>query len=129
MNWYFQVWRKFADFDGRATRAEYWSFALINLLVTFLLRVVDVMIGYYDVESGTGAISGLYTIAVIIPGLAVGARRLHDIGRSGWWQLIALIPIIGIIALFIMFMIDSKEDNEYGSNPKQQVDDKKPVAD
>ena len=120
MNWYISAWKKFVDFNGRATRSEYWYFVLFNFIVTVLLSMLDLAFGLYDMESSIGVFSGLYSIAAILPGLAVGARRLHDIGRSGWWQLIVLIPAIGAIVLAIMFMLDSKEDNEYGVKPKRQ---------
>ena len=75
------------------------------------------MFGLYDSQSGHGVISFIYSLVVFIPSLAVGSRRLHDIGKSGWWQLLIL-TIVGIILLIIWYAIDSKEDNIYGKNPK-----------
>lgn len=118
MNWYLDVLKKYAVFSGRAQRAEYWYFVLFNMIVSIILTVLDGMIGTIDMQSGFGLLSGIYSLAVIIPSLSVGARRLHDIGKSGWWQLIVLIPIIGIILLIVWFATDSKDDNQYGANPK-----------
>jgi len=119
MNWYLDVFKKYAVFSGRTQRAEYWYFVLFNLIVSIILTVSDIMLGTYNVQADSGLLSGIYGLAVIVPSLAVGARRLHDIGKSGWWQLILLIPIIGIILLIIWFATDSKEDNKYGVNPKK----------
>jgi uncharacterized membrane protein YhaH (DUF805 family) len=112
MNWYLTVLKKYAVFSGRAQRAEYWYFVLFNMIVSIVLTVFDAMFG-------TEVFSAIYSLAVFIPTLAVGARRLHDIGKSGWWQLIAIIPIIGFILLIVWFATDSAEDNQYGKNPKK----------
>lgn len=119
MNWYLNVLKKYATFSGRAQRAEYWYFVLFSGIASIILTVLDIMLGLYDVESGNGVLSGIYALAVIIPSLAVGARRLHDIGKSGWWQLLIL-TIVGILVLIIWYTLDSKEDNEYGENPKKR---------
>jgi uncharacterized membrane protein YhaH (DUF805 family) len=120
MHWYLEVWKKFAVFTGRAQRKEYWMFLLINLLITFGLAFIDGATGLGDVQSGYGLLSGLYTLAVLIPGLAVSVRRLHDTGRSGWWVLVALIPVIGALILLIMMVRDSDPgQNQYGPNPKE----------
>ena len=118
MNWYLGVLKKYAVFNGRAQRAEYWYFVLFSTIVSIVLMVLDAMTGTLDAQTGYGLLSGLYTLAVFIPGLAVSVRRLHDIGKSGWWLLIALIPLIGAILLIVWFATDSKEDNQYGKNPK-----------
>ncbi len=95
MNWYVQVLKKFADFSGRARRKEYWLFVLFNILITIVLTIVDFMIGTYSVSLGIGLLGAIYACAVLIPGIAVTVRRLHDTNRSGWWLLIVLVPIIG----------------------------------
>jgi uncharacterized membrane protein YhaH (DUF805 family) len=119
MNWYLEVWRKFAEFGGRARRKEYWFFFLFNLIATVVLAVVDSVTGTFSEAIGLGLLSGLYSLAVLIPYLAVTARRLHDTGRSGWWMLIAFIPIIGVIVLVVFLVLDSTPGhNEYGPNPK-----------
>jgi uncharacterized membrane protein YhaH (DUF805 family) len=112
MNWYLGVLKKYADFSGRARRKEFWMFALINFIIAIVLSVVDSMIGM-------PVLGLIYSLGVLLPGLAVGARRLHDIGKSGWWLLIGLVPFIGIIVLIIFFVMDSNPgDNQYGPNPK-----------
>ena len=118
MNWYLGVLKKYAVFSGRAQRSEYWYFILFNMIVSIILTILDGMFGLYNAQAGLGVLSGIYALAVFIPGLAVLIRRLHDIGKSGWWFFIVLIPIIGIILLIVWLATDSKEDNVYGSNPK-----------
>ncbi len=119
MNWYVDVLRKYAVFSGRARRKEYWFFVLFNLLIVAGLTLVDAFVGTYDPVREVGLLSGLYGIGMILPSLAVGARRLHDSGRTAWWLLIGLVPIIGAIVLLIFFILDSQMgDNEYGPNPK-----------
>ena len=119
MNWYLQVLKKYAVFTGRAQRAEYWYFFLFNLIIAIALGIIDGLLGTYSAESGYGLLSGLYMLAVLIPGIAVGVRRLHDTNRSGWWMLIGLIPIIGTIVLIVFFVLDSTPgENQHGPNPK-----------
>ena len=116
MRWYLEVLRKYAVFEGRAHRTEFWMFVLVNLIISAVLTVVDIIIGT-DGDYG-GLLSGLYGLAVLVPSLAVGARRLHDIGRGGWWQLLALIPLIGIIVLIVWWARDGdRSPNEWGRNP------------
>ena len=111
MNWYLHVWKNYATFDGRATRSEYWYFILFNIIINIFLSIID--------EIATDGILGIvYLLAVLIPSIAVATRRLHDINKSGWWQLIAIIPLIGFIVLIVFYCTDSKEDNQYGANPK-----------
>ena len=119
MNWYLEVLKKYIVFDGRARRKEYWYFVLFNIIISVVLSFVDNLIGTVNVDTGAGMIGGVYSLAVLIPGLAVSVRRLHDTGRSGWWLLLIFIPIIGWIALLVFNVQDSQpEANEYGSNPK-----------
>jgi len=119
MNWYIEVLKKYAVFGGRASRSEYWYFTLFNLIITFVLIFIDAATGSLDAEAGLGILSGIYTLAVLVPTIAVGVRRLHDTSRSGWWFLIVLIPLIGSIVLLIFFVLDSTlGTNEYGANPK-----------
>ena len=116
MNWYAEVLKKYAVFNGRARRTEYWMFFLFNLIITLALSFIEGLFG------GPGVLSMLYSLAVLVPSLAVGARRLHDTGRSGWWQLISLIPLIGAIVLIVFMVQDSQSDqNQYGPNPKAAV--------
>ncbi len=112
MNWYFNVLKKYAVFSGRARRKEYWMFFLINLIIAVVLGLIEGVLGI------PGILGTLYSLAVLIPGIAVSVRRLHDIGKSGWWMLIAFVPVIGIIVLLVFMLLDSREENQYGLNPK-----------
>jgi uncharacterized membrane protein YhaH (DUF805 family) len=113
MKWYLEVLKKYAVFNGRARRTEFWMFTLINIIILIVLSIIDGLIG------SPGIISLIYSLAVLIPCIAVTARRLHDTGRSGWWILISLIPLIGAIVLLVFTVQDSKSgENQYGPNPK-----------
>ncbi len=106
MNWYLEVLKKYAVFGGRARRKEYWMFTLISCIIAWGLMFIEPVLGT------RGIIYGLYSLAVLIPGIAVGVRRMHDSGRSGWWL---LLPIGNLVFL----VWDSQEgDNCYGPNPK-----------
>lgn len=119
MHWLSGPISKYAVWKGRATRSEYWYFILFTLLITIGLTVLDIMVGTFDEATGQGIISGLFSLFIFLPSLAVFVRRLHDTGRSGWWFWIALIPLIGLIVLLVFLCGDSQNDtNEYGSNPK-----------
>jgi uncharacterized membrane protein YhaH (DUF805 family) len=112
MNWYLAVLKKFAEFSGRARRKEYWMFVLINLIISLVLTGLDYALNI-------GLLSGLYSLAILVPSLAVGVRRLHDINKSGWSLLISLIPLVGFIILILWLAKDSDAgDNTYGPNPK-----------
>jgi uncharacterized membrane protein YhaH (DUF805 family) len=118
MEWYLAALRKYAVFSGRARRKEYWMFALVNTLVMIGLAVVG---GVFGDEAGLGGLVLylLYVAATLIPGLAVSVRRLHDTGRSGWWLLISVVPIVGPIVLLVFTVQDGEPgDNVFGANPK-----------
>ncbi|MGF1688100.1 DUF805 domain-containing protein [Photobacterium japonica] len=102
--------KKYADFTGRARRTEYWMFILIYLIINVVLSAL-----------GLEVASFILGLALLIPSTSIAARRLHDTGRSGWWQLIALIPIIGVLVLIYFLAQDSHDTNEYGENPKAVV--------
>ena len=119
MNWYLQALKKYTVFTGRARRMEYWFFVLFNILISAALSVVDYFTGTYSDVYHTGLLGGLYSLGVLLPAIAVTVRRLHDTGRSGWWILIALVPVIGGIVLLVFMVLDSQSgDNEYGPSPK-----------
>jgi uncharacterized membrane protein YhaH (DUF805 family) len=119
MNWYREALRKYATFEGRARRKEYWYFALGNCLAVAALAFIDGLIGTWDPESEVGLLSGLYTLAVLVPSIAVTVRRLHDTNRSGWWFLIGFIPVVGWLVLLVFACLDSQPGgNKYGPNPK-----------
>ena len=122
MNYYLAALKNYAVFQGRARRAEFWWFVLCNFIVSMVLQTLFGAV-LLTAEEGGGSplafIPVLYTLAVLIPSIAVGVRRLHDSGRSGWWILIGLVPLIGAIVLIVFYVQDSNPgDNEYGANPK-----------
>lgn len=117
MNWYIEAFKKYAVFDGRARRKEYWMFILFNCIIVSVLAVAVGEI--YESTGSLFALSVLYSFAVLIPSLAVSVRRLHDTGRSGWWLLIYFVPFMGFIVLLIFAVLDSQAgENQYGPNPK-----------
>ncbi|MCX7097933.1 MAG: DUF805 domain-containing protein [Methylococcales bacterium] len=119
MNWYLEPFKKYADFSGRARRKEYWLFNLFNLIITVALAFLDMFTGTFNEETGVGLLSGIYTVGVLIPGLAVSIRRLHDTGHSGWWILVNLVPLLGALVFIYFMVLDSKPgSNEYGPSPK-----------
>lgn len=118
MDWYLKVLKQYAVFSGRARRKEYWMFVLFNLIVSFIIGIVTGIIGVAT-GSDLSIVSFLYGAAVMLPSIAVGVRRLHDIDRSGWWLLLSFIPILGWIVLLVFHVKDSTPgENEYGANPK-----------
>ena len=120
MDWYLKVINSYNDFNGRARRKEYWMFVLINLLFSMLAAFLDRMFGITWGEVGYGPLYVVYGLIVLIPGLAVIIRRLHDIGKSGWMLLIAFIPLIGVFWLLFLLVTDSTPgENQYGKNPKE----------
>lgn len=122
MSWFLLALRKYATFKGRSRRSEYWYFVLFYLLILIVLSVLDVVLGSFSEEHGVGLLSGVFSLAMFVPTLSVTCRRLHDTGRSGWWQLIAFIPLIGAIVLIVFLTRDSHPDvNDYGGNPKLSV--------
>ena len=111
--------QKYVTFKGRARRSEYWWFCLLNLIVSIVTFVLDYQMDTINIEVGLGALSGLYTLIVFLPGLAVSVRRLHDTGHSGWLYLLIIIPILGSLFLLYFFVSDSApEENRYGKSPK-----------
>jgi uncharacterized membrane protein YhaH (DUF805 family) len=114
MEWYLKVVKEnYANFKGRARRKEYWMFALINMLFVFVVAIIDYFLGTFPI------IYCIYLLAIVIPSIAVSVRRLHDIGKSGWWFFIGLIPIIGAIWLLVLLCTDGNPgENSYGPSPK-----------
>ncbi|ARU28850.1 DUF805 domain-containing protein [Cellvibrio sp. PSBB006] len=111
MEYFLGAYKKYADFTGRARRKEFWMFVLFYFIASIVLGIVDSIIGFQ-------LLGLLFSLGSLIPSLAIGARRLHDTGRSGWWQLLYLIPLIGLIIMIVFLVQDSHPDNEYGPNPK-----------
>jgi len=122
MNWYLEALRKYAVFEGRARRMEYWMFVLFNCLIVVVLSVVDTVVGLFSLGNSIGALTGLYWLVVLVPSIAVTVRRLHDTDRSGWWALLALLPLLGTIVLFVFCVLDGTPGaNRFGENPKAVV--------
>ena len=111
---------KYATFSGRARRSEYWWWYLFVTIVFVVAGIIDKAIGftYSDLTIGGGWLATIAWIVFLVPNLAVSVRRLHDTGRSGWWLLIGLVPLIGWIVLLYFFILDSENDNQYGPYPK-----------
>lgn len=113
MEWYLAVLNKYAVFSGRARRKEYWMFFVCNLIIAIIIGFIEGLLG------SSGVVGIIYSLAVLIPSIAVSVRRLHDTGKSAWWLLIGLIPILGFIVLLIFMALEGKdEDNDFGENPK-----------
>jgi len=116
MTWYLNVLKKYAVFEGRARRKEYWMFILFNIIFAFLVSIINIQLrGFY-------IIFGIYILAMIIPTISVIVRRLHDIGKSGFWIFIRLIPIIGGIWMLILLCTEGQTGaNQYGEDPKFMI--------
>jgi uncharacterized membrane protein YhaH (DUF805 family) len=109
----------YINFNGRVRRREFWAYILFFVITVIILTIIDLMIGIFYMEIGLGILSGLFIIFSILPTLSIATRRLHDINKSGWWQLLGIIPIIGAFILFIFYAIDSfPGQNNFGYNPK-----------
>jgi len=118
MGWYLEVLKNYAVFSGRASRREYWMFVLVNIIIAFILGFIDSAIGLMS-ETGYGLLSSIYTLAILVPSIAVAVRRLHDTDRSGMWYLIAFVPIIGPIALLFFCVQEGHAGmNQYGEYPQ-----------
>ena len=121
-------WKKaivdnYVNFSGRASRSEYWYFVLLNFIISMVFNIITFVLASNGVSDGLTVVqvlSWLVSLALFLPGLGVSVRRLHDIGKSGWWLFIILIPCcIGLIWLVILMCKGSEmEENEYGPVPE-----------
>lgn len=121
MQWFTLALRRYAVFSGRSQRAEFWFFMLFCTLIQVALMVLDEVMGWVFLVDGieNGVSSTIALLALLLPTLSVGARRLHDIGKSGWWQLLILLPVVGFIILLLFWVRDGQAgQNLYGNNPK-----------
>lgn len=114
MEWYLKVVRdNYANFKGRARRKEYWTFFLFNVLFVFVTTAVDLVLGIFPL------LYVIYILGIVVPSIAVFVRRMHDVGKSGWWFFIGFIPIIGTIWLLVLLFTDGDPgENSYGPSPK-----------
>ncbi len=118
----FEAFTKYAQFSGRSRRKEFWLFYLLITIATIVLTFIDISIGSFDAVSGFGLLSGIFTLAIIVPSLAVSVRRLHDTDRSGWWLLISFIPLLGTLVLIVFWCLRGTQgQNEYGDDPLIEV--------
>ena len=124
MAWFILAWQRATDFSGRSRRKEYWFFTFFNVLAMFLLAVIGGLFDWLFFGENHKApilffLVFLYAIASMVPSLAITIRRLHDIGKSGWWYFIAFVPIVGGIILFVFTLLDSEPyANQWGLDPK-----------
>jgi len=109
--------QKYADFNGRARRSEYWYFVLFSLIAGIVANILNSILHLPSSNTNT-LLGGLLNLALLLPSIGVGVRRLHDTGRSGWWLLLGFAIIIGWIILLVWFIQDSQGDNKYGPSPK-----------
>ena len=107
---------RYVDFEGRSSRAEYWWWTLFAILVNIAATVIDLAIFATDF----GAASAIAALGLILPGTAVAVRRLHDLGKRGWWLLLIFVPVIGAVVLLVWYcMKGTMGDNRFGSDPLQ----------
>ena len=112
MNYYIQAFKRYADFTGRSRRSEYWYFVLFNILAFIVTMIIDAIIQF-------PVFTMLYMLGTLIPAISLVVRRLHDVGKSGWWYFIGLIPLVGGIILLVFLVTDSQPgNNQWGPNPK-----------
>lgn len=118
MSWFLHVMKNAFNFSGRARRKEYWMFALMTFIISFVLTMIDIFAGL-EFAPEVGVLSTIFGLLILIPSLSVTVRRLHDTGRSGAWILIGLIPLVGWIVMLVFMVLDSQpETNRFGPNPK-----------
>jgi uncharacterized membrane protein YhaH (DUF805 family) len=119
MNWYIDVLKKYAVFNGRARRKEYWMFLLFNIVISIVLALIDTTLGLMVAGGSIGVLGLIYGLAVLLPGIGVAIRRLHDTNRSGWWLLIGFVPFIGVIVLLVFMVLPGTAGaNDHGPDPK-----------
>jgi uncharacterized membrane protein YhaH (DUF805 family) len=118
IDWAMRPLQHYADFSGRAPRAEYWWYTFAMVVAGMVIGIVEGMLGMGGTVGPYGLLSVVFGLALIIPNIAVGVRRLHDTNRSGWWLLIGLIPLIGAIVLLVFFVsAGTAGSNDYGPDP------------
>lgn len=116
------VFRKYAVFEGRAQRAEYWYFVLFYIIVYTVLGFLDGSLTRAGDEPQWGLLTGVFALGTLLPSLAVSVRRLHDTNRSGWWLLLMFVPLVGQLVVLVFMILDGTHgDNRFGPDPKQQV--------
>ena len=118
MEYFIRAYKNFANFEGRDTRKQYWMFYLFYIIFYILCVIIDGVLYANGLVGEDGFLSIIYSLISFIPSISITTRRLHDIGKSGWWQLIMLIPLLGILIVFYWMAKEGMhEDNQYGPNP------------
>jgi uncharacterized membrane protein YhaH (DUF805 family) len=118
IDWAMRPLAKYANFSDRAPRAEYWWFYLLSIVAYVGAMIVDSVIGTGGVLGSYGILTLVVGLGLVIPSIAAGVRRLHDTDRSGWWWLIAFVPLVGAIVLLVFFVLEgTKGDNRFGPDP------------
>jgi uncharacterized membrane protein YhaH (DUF805 family) len=130
MGWYLQTLKRFGDFGGRSRRREFWLFILGNIVLSFVAAALDAALGlggfttvtapgYAGATYVPGIIATVVALVLLVPSLAVEVRRLHDTGRSAWWMLLLLVPLVGPIVLIVFWALEGQRgDNAHGPDPK-----------
>ena len=112
MNYFLDGYRQFANFEGRASRKQYWMFYLFYLISYIFFAIIDGLL------RTDGLFIALFALVSLLPNIAIVTRRLHDINKSGWWQLLMFIPVIGAIVLFVFLLMKGEEsENRFGAVP------------
>jgi uncharacterized membrane protein YhaH (DUF805 family) len=124
MEWYLMAFKKYAEFSGRSRRKEFWMFFLFNIIALSLAAIIDNIIGTTFGSIPYGFVYVIYSLITFVANLSLSVRRLHDVGKSGWFLLIYFIPLIGFIWLIVLFCTDGEPGaNKYGANPKNPSDE------
>lgn len=128
MEWMLMPLKRYADFNGRSRRKEYWMFALFQLIVIFGITILGSILGAFSPDASGGmsfggslmfGLIGIYFLAIIVPSIAVQVRRFHDQDKSGWFVLLNFIPYLGGLIVFVFMCLDgTKGKNSYGEDPK-----------
>lgn len=125
IEWYKKVvFENYANFSGRARRSEYWYYTLASVIISIILSTLDNFAGLTFGLADSGILSSIYSLLVFLPGLGVMVRRLHDVGKSGWFILVVLIPLAGVIWLLIVLCTEGNSGvNAYGPDPKDDFEE------
>jgi uncharacterized membrane protein YhaH (DUF805 family) len=119
MEWATLPLKKYAQFSGRSRRKEYWMFVLLQIVVIVGLSIIETILDLSGTVLGLyGPLTMLAILALFIPGIAVSIRRLHDTDRSGWWILLGLVPLVGLVLIVFMVLEGTRGPNQYGEDPK-----------
>ena len=121
MEWYLKCLKEYFNFSGRARRKEFWMFVLFNMIFMVGFAVLDTLLDLALPVVGYGPLSTIYYLCVLIPNIAVGVRRLHDIGKSGWFYLLAFIPFVNFLLLIWACQEGERKENAWGPDPKAEI--------